>query len=219
MGWHPLLTEFIDYVIQNPAQLGMLIRQHLALTFWSVIIAGALAIPFGIVATRIQKLGSLLLTIANLGQTIPSIAVLGLVIPFLGIGFVPAVFAFILRALLPIFLNTYVGVREVDAATTEAARGLGMRDLQVLLHVELPLASPVILAGIRTTAVQTVAIATFAAFIGAGGLGDLILQGLAMMDTGRLLAGGIPVAILAILMEIGLGWFEKWITPKGLRRT
>jgi osmoprotectant transport system permease protein len=214
-----LLTAFLDYVIQNPVQLGILMRQHLEMTFWPIVIAGVLAIPFGIVATRIRGRGNMLLTIANLGQTIPSIAILGLVIPFLGIGFVPAVFAFTLRALLPIFLNTYIGVRDVDPATIEAARGLGMRDLQVLLYVELPLASQLIIAGIRTATVQNVAIVTLGAFIGAGGLGNLILQGLAMMDPGRLLAGAIPAAGLAILLEIGLGWFEKSITPKGLRNT
>jgi osmoprotectant transport system permease protein len=212
-----MLTAFIDYIYNNPTEVSFLLFQHIELTLCSAMAAALIAIPFGIFATRVEKLGKVLLAISNLGQTIPSLAILGLVIPILGIGFLPSVFALILRALLPIFLNTYVGIHSVDKFTIESARGMGMHDLQILFHLELPLALPVIFAGIRTVMVQNVAIATLAAFIGAGGLGDLILQGLAMMDSGRLLAGAIPAAVLAIFLEFTMSKIEKVVIPRGLQ--
>lgn len=182
--------------------------QHVVLTWSALAIAVALGVATGIVATRAERLGAVLLAGANVAQAVPSIAVLGLVIPLLGIGFVPAVFALVLRALLPVFLNTYLGIRGVDRAVVEAARGVGMRDHEALVMIELPLAAPVMIAGIRTAAVEGVAIATLAAFIGAGGLGDLILQGIALLDTPRLLAGAIPAALLAMAMELLFGILE-----------
>lgn len=182
--------------------------QHVVLTWSALAIAVALGVATGIVATRAERLGAVLLAGANVAQAVPSIAVLGLVIPLLGIGFVPAVFALVLRALLPVFLNTYLGIRGIDRAVVEAARGVGMRDHEALVMIELPLAAPVMIAGIRTAAVEGVAIATLAAFIGAGGLGDLILQGIALLDTPRLLAGAIPAALLAMAMELLFGILE-----------
>jgi osmoprotectant transport system permease protein len=214
-----MVQEFWRYVAAHPDELRRLVGQHLELTLGSTGIAAFVAIPAGIVATRMPGLGAGLLTLANLGQTVPSIAVLGLVIPVLGIGFVPALFALVLRGLLPIFLNTYVGVQAVDPAIREAALGVGMRSRDVLWQVELPLATPLVLAGVRTVVVQNVAVATLAAFIGAGGLGDLILRGLAMLDAGLLLAGAVPAAGLAIGLELGLGWLEAALRPRGLRPT
>jgi osmoprotectant transport system permease protein len=214
-----MLAELWRYAASHPAELRRLLGQHLELTLGSTGIAAGLAIPAGIAATRLPRLGAGLLTVANLGQTVPSIAVLGLVIPFLGIGFVPALFALVLRGLLPIFLNTYVGLRGVDPAIREAAEGVGMRRRDLLWYVELPLATPLVLAGVRTVAVQNVAVATLAAFIGAGGLGDLILRGLAMLDAGLLLAGAVPAAGLAIALELGFGRLEALLRPRGLRAT
>jgi osmoprotectant transport system permease protein len=135
----------------------------------------------------------------------------------LGIGFRPALFALTIRAVLPIFLNTYVGIRNTDRAMVDAARGMGTSDGQLLMMVELPLASPVIFAGIQTATVQNIGVATLAAYIGGGGLGDLILQGLAMIDPPVLLAGAVPVALLAMLAEIGLGRLRRVVIPMGLR--
>jgi osmoprotectant transport system permease protein len=207
------------YAVSHPEELRRLVRQHLELTLGSTGIATGIAIPAGIVAARLPWLGTGLLTLANLGQTLPSIAVLGLVIPVLGIGFVPALFALVLRGLLPIFLNTYVGLRAVDPAIREAAEGVGMRERDRLWLVELPLATPLVLAGVRTVVVQNVAVATLAAFIGGGGLGDLILRGLAMLDAGLLLAGAVPAAGLAIGLELIFGWLEGLLRPRGLRAT
>jgi osmoprotectant transport system permease protein len=146
---------------------------------------------------------------ANVGQAIPTLAILGLVIPFLGIGQTPTIFALVLRGTLPVLSNTYAGIRSVDRATVEAGRGMGMRGWQVLAMVELPLAFPVIMAGIRNATVVSISLATIAALIGGGGLGDLIYQGLAMMDAARLLAGSIPVALLAIAEDALLGWGQR----------
>ncbi len=212
-----MLASVVDYVREHPEELLTLVRQHLELTLVSVVVAAVIAWPAATAATRMPRLARLLTGVASVTQTVPSIAVLGLVIPVLGIGFAPALFALVLRALMPLFLNTYVGLKTVDPAMLEAARGLGMRSWQVLLYVEGPTVLPAALAGLRTAAVQNVAIATLAAFIGAGGLGNLILQGLAMLDAGRLLAGAIPTAALAVLLEVTLGWAQTAVTPLGLR--
>jgi osmoprotectant transport system permease protein len=208
--------DFWGFMVRNHEQVLVLMRQHLELTFLSVGIAALFAFPLGLAATRLSALGRVVTPLANVGQTLPSIAVLALVIPFLGIGFTPALLALTLRAFLPIYLNSYVGIRSVDPALVDAARGLGFDDFQVLFRVEVPVASPVILAGIKTAAVQNVAIATLAAFIGGGGLGDLILQGLALVDTPRLLAGAVPTALLAVTLEVMGGWVERLLTPRGL---
>ena len=128
-----------------------------------------------------------------------------------------SLFALFLRAILPILLNTYVGIKGVDHAVIEAARGMGMKDSQILLQVEIPLMVPVMLAGVRTATVQAVSLATLAAFIGGGGLGDLIQQGIMMVDSSLLLAGAIPTAILAFLADFIIGRIQYFVTPRGLR--
>ena len=137
-------------------------------------------------------------------------------ITFLGTGFQPSLVALTIRAILPIFLNAYVGIREADPAVVDAARGMGTSDAQLLRLVELPLASPVIFAGVQTATVQNIGLATLAAFIGGGGLGDLILQGLALVDPPVLLAGAVPVALLAIAAEVGLGRLRRALVPAGI---
>jgi osmoprotectant transport system permease protein len=154
--------------------------------------------------------------VAGVGQTVPSLAILGLTLPYLGIGFRPALFALTVKAVLPIFLNSYIGIRGADRAVVDAARGMGTSDRQLLMLVELPLASPVIFAGIQTATVQNIGLATLAAFIGGGGLGDWILQGLAMVTPPILLAGAVPVAALAMTTEIGLRRLRRLIVPIGL---
>ncbi|MHB1219082.1 MAG: ABC transporter permease [Alphaproteobacteria bacterium] len=203
------VAAFFDFIAANRRLVGELALQHAVLTLSAVGLATILGVAMGVVATRYVRIGHGLLVIANIAQAVPSIAVLGLMIPLLGIGFVPALFALYLRALLPIFLNTYLGIRHIEPATVEAARGIGMRPREVLGLVELPLAAPIIIAGVRTAAVEGVAIATLAAFIGAGGLGDLILQGIALLDTPRLLAGAVPAALMAVGLELLLARFEQ----------
>ena len=209
------MSELVTFYAENRALVLVLAGQHMNLALSAVAIAAVLGFVAAILAARSERLGQLLLAIANLGQAVPSLAVLGFMIPLLGIGFLPALFALVLRALLPIFLNTYLGLKGVSPAVIEAAIGTGLKPREVLWMIEVPLAAPIILAGLRTAAVEGVALATFGAFIGAGGLGDLILQGIALVDHTRLLAGAIPVAALAILVEVALSGAE-WVARRRL---
>ncbi|MBA3416652.1 MAG: ABC transporter permease [Chloroflexia bacterium] len=215
MGDDPL--GFITYIRENQEQFLGLLGQHVQVTLLSVLLGIVIALPLAMLASRVDVLAKPMTTLANVGQTIPSLAVLGLMLPILGIGFLPTLFALTIRAILPIFLNAYVGIRGVDRAAVDAARGMGTSNAQLLLLVEVPLASPVIFAGIQTATVQNIGIATLAAYIGGGGLGDLILQGLAMLDTDVLLAGAVPVALLAMATEILLGRLRRVVVPRGLQ--
>jgi osmoprotectant transport system permease protein len=210
-------VDSIDYVRDNPERFRELLIQHLELTLYAVLIGIAIALPLALLCTRIEILAKPLTWLASIGQTIPSLAVLGVTLPYLGIGFRPALFALTIRAILPIFLNAYVGIQGIDRAVIDAARGMGSNGFQILRMVQLPLAAPVIYAGIQTATVQTIAVATLAAYIGGGGLGDLILQGLAMMDEPVLLAGAVPVALMAIIAEFGMRWLRRFVVPTGLR--
>jgi len=209
--------SFVDYIRENPDDFLRFLSQHVQLTLISVLVAVVLAVPAAILVSWIKPLARPVTWLASVGQTIPSLAVLGFLMPFLGIGFRPALAALTIQAFLPIFLNAYVGIRGIDAAVLDAARGMGTNGRQRLLLVELPLASPVIFAGIQTATVQNIAIATLAAYIGAGGLGDLILRGLSTLNAAYLFAGAVPVALLAILAEAGLGRLRRLIVPAGLQ--
>ncbi len=190
---------------------------HLKLTLISLLVAMLFAIPLGIVLYRFPAISKPILYIAGILQTIPSIALLALMIPFLGIGFVPSVFALFLYALLPILRNTLIGLIGVEPQLKKVATAIGLSNAQKLRLIELPLAMPMILAGIRTAAVINVGTATIAAFIGAGGLGEFIVTGLALNDTSLILMGAIPSALLAILMELLFELLERILIAKHLR--
>jgi osmoprotectant transport system permease protein len=209
--------DFIPYILGHQEQFLRLFSQHVQLTILSVVIGILIAIPLAIMASRVEALAGPVTWLAGAGQTIPSLAILGLTLPLLGIGFVPSLFALTVRAVLPILLNTYVGIRGVDRAIVDAARGMGMRSRQRLWMVELPVATPVIVAGIQTATVQNVGTATLAAFIGGGGLGDLVLQALAMVDPAILLAGAVPAAALAVAADVLVGRCRRLLVPAGLR--
>ncbi|MCC2629502.1 MAG: glycine/betaine transporter [Thermomicrobiales bacterium] len=211
------LTQMVAYIRDNQERFLELLSEHVQLTVVSVVVGLLIALPLAVVASRFELLAKPLTWLAAIGQTIPSIAILGLMLPFLGTGFVPSLFALTVRAILPIFLNGYVGIRSADPAIVDAARGMGTSEAQLLLMVQLPLASPVLFAGIQTATVQNIGLATLAAFIGGGGLGDLILQGLAMVDVPVLLAGAVPVALLAMVAEVGLSRMQRWVVPAGLQ--
>ena len=211
------LREMFTYIDQHRDDFLELLAQHIQLTLLSVVIGVLIAVPLAILASRFDLVAKPMTWLAAIGQTIPSLAILGLTLPFLGVGFRPALFALTIRAILPIYLNSYVGIRGADPAIVDAARGMGTSNAQMLLMVELPLASPVIFSGIQTALVQNIGLATLAAFIGGGGLGDLILQGLAMVDTPVLLAGAIPVALLAVIAEISMGRLRRLAVPAGLQ--
>jgi len=183
--------------------------QHVGLTFISLLFAIAIGLPLGILIARKRKLSGTVLGIAGVLQTVPSIALLGFMIPVLGIGAKPAIVALLIYALLPIIRNTYTGIIGIDQYIKEAARAMGMSKSQILLKVELPLAMPVILAGIRTATVINVGVATLASFIAAGGLGEFIFGGISLNNTNMILAGAIPAALLAIILDALLSLFQK----------
>lgn len=192
--------------------------EHILLTAIAVLLAALFAVPLGIVITRRERLSQLALGTAGVIQTIPSLALLAFMIPipFLGLGVNAAIAALFLYAILPILRNTYTGISEVDANLIEAARGIGLTERQVLIHVQLPLASRTIMAGIRTSTVISVGVATLAAFVGAGGLGEPILTGLQLNDTNMILTGAVPAALLALVVDFTLGRIEDFVSPRGL---
>lgn len=190
---------------------------HLVMTAIAEALACVVSIPLGIAASRRRRLATTALGTASVLQTIPSIALLAFMLPFFGIGARPAIVALFLYGLLPILRNTVTGLRGVDPKLVEVGLGLGMRPRQLLWQVELPLAAPVILAGIRTSSVINIGTATLAAFIGAGGLGDPIVTGLTVTDTNLVLTGALPAALLALLVDGALSLLEYVAIPRGLR--
>nr|MBA2329279.1 ABC transporter permease [Flavisolibacter sp.] len=185
-----------QFMVQQSDKLWQQTITHIGLTFIALFIAVFIGLPLGVAIARKQRFAGTVLGFAGILQTIPSIALLGFLIPLLGIGVLPAIAALFLYALLPIIRNTYIGIKEVDAAVVDAAKGMGMTPEQILLKVQLPLALPVILAGIRTATVINVGVATLAAYIAAGGLGEFIFGGSALNNTNMILAGAIPAALL-----------------------
>lgn len=203
-----VLNNFFSFVSHEPGKLLQQTLVHSGLTFLSLCIAIIISLPLGIWITRKRKWAGTVLGVTGILQTIPSIALLGFMIPLLGIGAKPAIVALFLYALLPIIRNTYSGILGVNPAVKEAAVAMGMTGKQVLWKVELPLAFPVILAGIRTATVINVGVATLAAYIGAGGLGEFIFGGIALNNSAMILAGAIPAALLALLFDFLLSRLE-----------
>jgi osmoprotectant transport system permease protein len=203
-------------VIERPG-FTELLRTHVLLSASALLIAITIAMPVAL-AIRNTALGAALaVNVGNIGRAVPSLAILALCQPFLGFGFDTALVALTALAIPPILINASTGLREVSPEIIDAARGMGLSGRQVLGSIQIPIAAPVIFAGIRTSAVQVVASATLATFIGGGGLGDLIVEGTQRNDTAILLAGSFSVAILAIITEVGFGALERGLTPKGLK--
>jgi osmoprotectant transport system permease protein len=205
----------LPYLWEQRATILSLMRRHLLLVIVSLTVALAVALPLGLALERSRGVAEAVIRSVGLLQTLPSIALLAFMIPLLGIGVIPALVALFLYSLYPILRNTYTGVRDAAPEAVGAAWALGMTPAQVLRHVRLPLAAPVIMAGVRTAAVINVGTATLAAFIGAGGLGDPIAAGLALSDTRMILSGALPAALLALLVDGVLGLCERFVTPGG----
>lgn len=203
------MNNLWEVMIQRQDQLVQALTQHILISFVALLCALIIAIPLGIYIARHLKISEGVLGIAAVLQTIPSLALLGLLIPILGIGIVPAIVAIVIYALLPILRNTYTGIRKVDPSLIEAADAMGMTPMKRLFKVELPLAMPVIMAGIRTAMVLIIGTTTLAALIGAGGLGDIILLGIDRNDTALLILGAVPAALLAIIFDLLLRVIEK----------
>ncbi len=197
------------------ATLGLL-WEHLRLTGISVLLACAFGVPLGITIVYWRALSAPVLWITGIIQTIPSLALLAFMIPLLGLGFPAAIAALFLYALLPIVRNTFTGIKNVDADLLEAARGMGLTRWQMLRLVQLPLATGTIMAGVRTSTVISVGVATLAAFVGAGGLGEPIVTGLQLNDVNLILTGALPAALLAVLIDFALGRVERRLAPRGV---
>jgi osmoprotectant transport system permease protein len=209
----------LQYILQNHTEVLELTAEHLWLVGASIALAVLIGIPLGIAITRWPVLSKPVLGGANIIQTIPSLALFGFLLPAPWIGARAdrlAILALTLYALLPLIRNTYTGIRGVDPAVVEAGRGMGMTDRQLLWQVQLPLALSVIIAGIRVATVLSIGVATIAAAIGAGGLGEYIFRGLAMVNNQVILAGAIPAAGLAIFADASLGYLEKRLSPANL---
>jgi len=209
----------LQFILQNHMEVLDLTTEHLWLVGASITLAVLIGIPLGILITRWPGLSKPVLGGANIIQTVPSLALFGFLLPAPWIGARAdriAILALMLYALLPLIRNTYTGIKGVDPAVVEAGRGMGMTDRQLLWQVQLPLALSVIIAGVRVATVLSIGLATIAAAIGAGGLGEFIFRGLAMVNNQVILAGAIPAAALAILADTSLGWLEKRLSPAKL---
>lgn len=205
----------VAYFVEHRKEIAGLAWDHLQLTFLAVLLAACAGVPLGIFLTRVRVLATPVLAFVSALQTLPSLALLGFLIPVLGIGAAPAVLALFLYALLPIVRNTYAGVTGVPGELVEAGRGMGMTPRQLLTMVELPLALPVIMAGLRTATVISVGTATLAALIGGGGLGEPIFRGIALVDGPTILSGAIPATVLALGLDFVLGRLARRFEPRG----
>jgi osmoprotectant transport system permease protein len=216
-----VVNEVIAW-LTDPAQWsgpdGIPVRtvQHLWYSLLATVIAGAIALPIGVFIGHTGRGAVFAINLTNLGRAIPSLGIIILVFTLVGFGIVPVLVALIALAVPPIVTNSYIGVRSVDRDVREAAEGMGMRGRQVLWEVELPVAMPLIMAGIRTSAVQVVATATLAAFVGLGGLGRYLIDGLSQRDLAQVVGGAILVAVLSLLTELGLGRVQTLVVSEGL---
>jgi len=212
------IGKFKDFAVSRQDQIIKLTMEHIQLTILAVFIAIIVGIPLGILISRVKKLSGPVIGFANVIQAVPSLALLGFLIPVLGIGSTPAILMVFLYSLLPIIKNTHTGLMNINPDIIESAKGMGMTSGQILKIVQIPLALPIIMTGIRVASVTAVGLMTIAAFIGAGGLGYMVFSGVSMVDNNMILAGSIPACILALVMDFIVGKIEKGVTPPGIRK-
>lgn len=207
----------IEYCIKNIGLIAKLTVQHIEITLIAVSISTVIGVAIGIYITRHQRVAATVIGVAGVLYTIPSLALFGMLIPFIGIGLKPTLIALILYSQLALIRNTFVGIVHIDPSIREAGKGMGMSKWQFLRMVELPVALPVIMAGVRTAAVMNIGTATIAAYIGAGGLGWLIFRGIASVNSDQIIAGAVPVILLAVGVDYLFILLERALTPAGLR--
>ena len=207
----------MKYITEYGGMLLTKTLEHLYISIFALVIAMIVAIPLGILLSKREKLSKVSLTIAGILQTIPTLAVLALMILLFGVGKTPAIIALFLYVLLPILNNTIIGIQNIDPNLREAGRSMGMTNFQLMKDVELPLALSLILSGIRLSSVYVISWATLASYIGAGGLGDFIFNGLALFEPGVIITATILVTALALIVDYCLSRIEKWVVPKGLK--
>ncbi|MBC6360643.1 MULTISPECIES: ABC transporter permease [Lactobacillus] len=204
------------FIAQHGSELLEKTWQQIYISAISLFLGIIVAVPISVILLKFPKTAKVVIALASMLQTIPALALLAMMIPFFGVGRVPAIIALFLYSLMPIMRNTYVGLIDVNPDTIDSARGLGMTKMQLILKVDIPLAMPVIMSGIRLSAIYVIAWATLASYIGAGGLGDFIFNGLSLYQPDLIFGGTIPVIILALLADYLLGQLEKKLSPKGI---
>ena len=209
--------SIVNYFIKNLNVILKLTLEHITITVTAVSISTFIGVAVGILITRYKRAAAPVIGVAGILYTIPSLALFGMLIPFTGIGIKPTLIALVLYSQLALVRNTFVGIVNIDPAIREAGKGMGMSPWQFLRMVELPMALPVIMAGIRTAAVMNIGTATIAAYIGAGGLGWLIFRGIASVNTEQIVAGALPVTLLAIGVDYLFVLLERILTPSGSR--
>ena len=212
------MNNFLEVFLKNRSALLKAVFEHLQVSFSAVAIGILIAVPLGIILTRYPKVGKKALAALGVLQTVPSMVMFGILLPVSGIGRNTAMIVLSIYSILPILRNTYTGISEVPNDYLEAAAGMGMNSFQKLLRVELPIALPVIITGIRLSSVYIISWATVAAIIGGGGLGDIIYMGLSRYNHAMVLLGAIPASLLAILTSFVIGQIAKLATPRGMRR-
>lgn len=212
------MQSIIDFLSNNGTELLFKVWEHIYISLIAATLGIIVAVPLGILLTRIPKFANMVMGVLSIVQTFPSFAILAFLIPLFGIGKIPAIIALFIYSVLPILRNTYIGVSGLDRGLLEAGRAMGMTGWERVIQVELPLAIPVIMSGIRISTVYLIGWATLASFIGGGGLGDFIFSGLNLYLTDFIIAGAVPVTILALLTDLLLGKIEKGLTPTGIKR-
>lgn len=207
----------MEFLSVNGSELLVKTWEHFYLSIISLIIGILIAVPLGMAIANTKKVSSYVLTTAGVLQTVPTLAVLALMIPLFGVGRVPAIIALSAYILLPILNNTIIGVKNIDPNVREAAKSMGMTRMQLIWNVELPIAIPLILSGIRLSSVYVISWATLASYIGAGGLGDFVFNGLNSYQPELIISAAVMVTLLALIADFILSLTEKWATPKGLK--
>ncbi|MEK5008925.1 ABC transporter permease [Bacillus sp. FSL K6-3312] len=211
------MDQIIDFLEKNGGELLTKMWEHLYISLIAVVLGIIVAVPLGVVLTRMKRGAGFVIGVVNIFQTLPSLAILAFFIPILGVGKIPAIVALFFYSVLPILRNTYAGVQGVNKNLLESGKGIGMTTWEQIRLVELPLAVPIIMAGVRTSTIYLIGWTTLAAFIGGGGLGDYILIGLQLYQPEYIIAGAIPVTILAVIIDFTLMKLEKKATPEGLK--
>ncbi|WP_373231915.1 ABC transporter permease [Cohnella sp.] len=204
-----LFTDTLRVIQDKPDQFWEAVGIHLQLCFVALFISFLVSYPLGVYLSKRNRLSMAVLNVLYLGKIIPGLAVLAFLMPYVGVGFTPALIALIIFAIPTMLINTVIAFKGVDKSVLEAARGMGMDPLRILLKIETPLALPVVLTGVRTAVVEVIAAAALASFIGGGGLGDFIINGIALAQTPMLLAGAIPISMIAFGGDIVFGIVEK----------
>ena len=202
-----------EFIASQGSEVIRLLWEHIYMSLISLGLGVIVAVPLGILLSQVPKVANIVISIVSVLQTIPTLALLALMIPFLGVGKVPAIVALFIYSLLPILRNTYLGMSNVNPDLLDAAKGMGLKRMQIIRQVQLPLAVPVIMAGIRLSTVYVIAWTTLASYIGGGGLGDMIFNGLNLFRPDLILGGTIPVTILAVIVDLVMARIEDWVTP------